>query len=150
MSQQTPEPTPDSPADTPLAVDGSDDPGVPTEAVTDEVETFPRSYVEALRAENARYRTKAKHADDLMAGLTTAYAEQTGRLADPTDLPVSDDLLDDVGLPDRSKVIAAVDELLAKKPHLASTRVTGDVGQGTRGETGAMVSLTDLLRAGAG
>ena len=67
------------------------------------------------------------------SGLVTAHADGTGRLADPTDLPVTDDLLTEDGTPDRAKVLAATDELLTRKPHLSSTRVAGDVGQGARG-----------------
>lgn len=54
-------------------------------------ETFDRAYVERLRSEAAAHRTKAKRADALAARLATAYAAQSGRLADPSDLPLSDD-----------------------------------------------------------
>lgn len=112
-------------------------------------ETFAREYVEQLRRENAAARVKAKHADTLGQRLVTSYAAQTGRLADPTDLAYSDDLCDEHGVPDQTKVTAAVDELLERKPHLASRRPTGDVGQGAR-PAEAGVSLAGLLRAGAG
>lgn len=36
----------------------------PTEATTEQVETFDREYVEKLRKENATYRTKAKNAEE--------------------------------------------------------------------------------------
>ncbi len=80
----------------------------------------------------------------------TAYASESRKLADPSDLPMRDDLLDEDGTPDRDKVLAAVDELLTRKPHLAATRPVGDVGQGARGEVAPMVSLAELLRSGAG
>jgi len=79
----------------------------------------------------------------LGARLVTAYAAGTGRLAAPTDLPFDDD-----GLVDEGKVSAAVDQLLVRKPHLASRRPAGDVGQGARAEV-QPVSLVGLLRAGA-
>lgn len=119
-------------------------------AVQPDPETFPAEYVRELREENAKSRTKAKGADALASRLVTSLAAGTGRLADPSDLPYSDDLLDDDGLPDAEKVAAAVDDLLTRKPHLSSTRVVGDVGLGARGEAAPMVSLAELLRSGAG
>ncbi len=153
MSEQTPEKAPESPVEALKGPDGSRDAGTTPETVTapsSDPETFPAEYVRELREENAKHRTKAKRVDDLTQRLVTAYAEGTGRLADPTDLPASEDLLDQDGTPDRDKVLAAVDELLARKPHLAATRPVGDVGQGVRGDTTPMVSLAEMLRAGAG
>ncbi len=153
MTEQTPEKATDSPVEAPSGPYGSRNAGTPPGIVTapsSEPETFPAEYVRELREENAKHRTKAKRVDDLTQRLVTAYAEGTGRLADPTDLPVSDDLLDEDGTPDRAKVLAAVDELLTRKPHLAATRPVGDVGQGVRGDTTPMVSLAEMLRVGAG
>lgn len=124
-------------------------PDTPAQEDQQEPDTFPRTYVEELRREAAGHRTRAQRADKLAEHLVRAYAETTGKLADPSDLPMSDELLDD-GIPNREKVLAAVDELLARKPHLAATRPIGDVGQGARGEAAAMVSLAELLRSGAG
>lgn len=115
---------------------------------TDEPETFDREYVQKLRDEAAGHRVKAKRADTLAARLATAYAAGTGRLADPTDLPFTEELLDDDGLVDEGKVSAAVDELITRKPHLARRRPSGDVGQGARPETDD-VGLGALLRRGA-
>jgi hypothetical protein len=111
-------------------------------------ETFDRPYVERLRTEAAEGRVKGKRADALAAALVSAYAAQSGRLADPSDLAFSDDLLDDDGLVDTAKVEAAVEALLVAKPHLASRTPLGDVGQGARPESDE-VSLAGLLRAGA-
>ena len=80
-----------------------------------EAETFPRSYVEELRQENGKYRQRAQRADDLARRLHTELVRATGKLADPEDLPFDDSHLDD---PDA--LAAAVDDLLARKPHLAS------------------------------
>lgn len=44
------------------------------------------------------------------------------RLSDLFDLAFSHDLLDDEGIPDASKVANAIEDLLVKKPHLASRR----------------------------
>lgn len=112
-------------------------------------ETFDRAYVERLRAEAAEGRVKGKRADALAARLTTAYAAATCRLADPTDLAYSDDLRDADGLVDVAKVTAAVDDLLGRKPHLASRKPShADVGQGAQPEVEG-VSLAELLRWGA-
>ncbi|WP_026533907.1 hypothetical protein [Arthrobacter sp. H14] len=108
-----------------------------------EPETFPREYVEKLRKENADNRVKAKTADDLAARLHTALVTATGRLADPTDLPY-----DPGHLEDAETLTAAVDELLARKPHLANRKPRGDVGQGTSGSTSS-VDLAGILRSRA-
>ena len=115
---------------------------------TDEPETFDREYVQKLRDEAAGHRVKAKRAEALAAALVTATAAGTGKLADPTDLPFTDDLLDEDGLVDVEKVATAVDDLIKRKPHLAARRPRGDVGQGARPETDE-IGLATLLRRGA-
>ena len=105
---------------------------------------FPRSYVEQLRAENQRYRERGKRADDLASRLHTASVAATGRLADPDDLP-----FDEAHLDDPDKLTAAIDELLARKPHMAARRPTGDIGQGPTPST-QTVDLAGILRARAG
>ena len=72
--------------------------------------------------------------------LHTELVRATGRLADPTDLEFNEDHLDD---PDA--LAAAVDDLLARKPHLASRRPTGEIGQGAT-PSAATVDLAALLR----
>jgi hypothetical protein len=104
--------------------------------------------VQKLRDEAAGHRVKAKRTDALNASLATAHAALTGKLADPTDLPFTDDLLDEDGLLDEDKVRAADDDLIKRKPHLAARRPTGDVGQGARPEA-AEVGLAAMLRRGA-
>jgi len=154
MSEETVENAPESvskPVSSPDPTGGKE---TTTEAVTEasspDPATFPAEYVRELREENAKSRTKAKRADDLTARLVTSIAAGTGRLADPSDLPVTDALMDDDGYPDAEKLTAAVADLLERKPHLASTRPVGDVGQGSRSEVAPMVSLAELLRSGAG
>lgn len=106
-----------------------------------EPETFPRSYVEDLRQENGRYRQRAQQADQYAQRLHTELVRATGRLADPTDLAFNTDHLDDP-----ASMTAAIDELLARKPHLVNRRPTGDIGQGVvSGET-ANVDLAAILR----
>jgi hypothetical protein len=109
-----------------------------------EGDTFPREYVERLRKENAGYRDKAKRADDLAERLHLARVIATGRLADPTDLPYDESLIDD----DDAALSAAIDGLLERKPHLASRRVVGDIGQGA-GEPTTDVDLGGMLRSRA-
>ena len=109
---------------------------------TDEPETFPREVVEKLRQENGRYRQRAQQADTLAERLHTELVRATGRLADPTDLPYSEDHLDDP-----EKMTAALDELLDRKPHLATRRPSGDIGQGNRGPASSGFSLLDTLKS---
>lgn len=110
----------------------------------DEPDTFPRAYVEKLRKENADARAKVKDRDDLAARLHTALAAADGRLADPTDLPYSEDKLDPDAM---GKAIA---DLIARKPHLKAKFIKGDVGQGPRGNTSPQVDLLGTLRNLAG
>ncbi len=124
------------------------EPAIAADAAPDEAETFTREYVQKLRVEAAGHRVKAKRADALAARLVTAQAALTGKLADPTDLPFTEDLFDDDGLVDDTKVQAAVEDLIKRKPHLAARRPSGDVGQGARPEV-PEVGLGALLRRGA-
>lgn len=105
-----------------------------------EPDTFPRAYVEQLRQENGRYRQRAQRADNLAHRLHTALVEQTGKLADPTDLP-----FDEAHLDDADSLTAAIDELLTAKPHLAARRIAGDIGQGASKPSDG-VNLLNILR----
>ncbi len=134
--------TPDEPTTQPEAPEAGDgDENDPPE----DAETFPRAYVERLRDESARYRTRAQRADDLAAALWTERVTASGRLADPSDLPMPADA-DPL---DADAVTAAIDGLLDRKPHLASRRVAGDIGQGVGGGASSSVDLAGMLRARA-
>ncbi|MGV9792401.1 hypothetical protein [Gordonia sp. NPDC003422] len=109
-----------------------------------EPDVFPRAYVEELRQENADYRTRAKTADDLAKRLHTELVRATGRLADPTDMPFDAEHLDD---PD--KLAAAVDDLLARKPHLKARRIVGAVGQGESDTASGGVNLLGIMQGRA-
>lgn len=113
------------------------------EVEAEAAETFPRAYVEKLRREAAEHRTRAVDRDDLAHRLHVALVTATGRLADPTDLTY-----DDTHLEDPEALRAAIDGLLDRKPHLASRRPVGDVGQGATGGDNP-VDLAGLLRRNA-
>ena len=123
-----------------LATRGHRHRGDPTE---EDPETFPREYVVQLREEAAKHRTRAQDRDALAQRLHTALVAATGRLADPTDLA-----FDDAHLADDDALSAAIDDLLARKPHLASRRVVGDIGQGATGSD-STVDLAGMLRRNA-
>jgi hypothetical protein len=106
----------------------------------EESEVFPRDYVEKLRQENGRYRQRAQRADELAHRLHVELVKATGRLADPTDLPFDENHLDDT-----QALADAVEALLNAKPHLASRRPTGEIGQGPATTSGT-VDLAALLR----
>jgi hypothetical protein len=112
-----------------------------TDTPAEDPDTFPRSYVEKLRGQNARYRERGKQADLYAQRLHLELVKATGRLADPSDLEFDEDHLDD---PDT--LAAAVDDLLARKPHLASRKPAGDIGQGQRGAASEPFSLLGLLK----
>ena len=94
------------------------------EVTEDTPEVFPRHDVEELRQENGKYRQRA-----------------TGRLADPTDIEFNEAHLDDA-----DALAAAVGKLLTRKPHLASRRPTGEIGQGASPPAASSVDLAALLR----
>jgi hypothetical protein len=121
----------------------SDDSANGESANSDDPESFPREYVVKLRDEAAGYRTRAQRADDLAARLHTSIVAATGRLADPSDLTFEESHLDD-----EEALTAAIDDLLTRKPHLASRRPVGDVGQGVTGKDTA-VDLAGMLRRNA-
>ena len=113
----------------------------PDEEPEPEPDMFPREVVEKLRQENGKYRQRAQHADALARRLHAELVRVRGRLADPTDLDFDESHLDD---PDA--LSEAIDDLLAKKPHLASRRPVGDIGQGSRGPSSEPFSLLGLLK----
>lgn len=127
--------TPQETVDAPEPQDGPED-------AQEAQETFPREYVEKLRQENGKYRQRAQEADALAQRLHVQLVAATGRLADPEDLPYDEALLEDT-----DKMTAAIDDLLARKPHLASRRPRGDVGQGRTSDPSGTVDLAALLRS---
>ena len=112
----------------------------PTVEEDPEPETFPRSYVEELRRENGKHRQRAQKADTYAQRLHTELVRATGKLVDATDLPFSEDHLEDA-----DKLTAAINDLLQRKPHLASRRPTGEIGQGAT-PSRTSVDLAAILR----
>ncbi|MCK3768559.1 hypothetical protein MZK47_02590 [Microbacterium aerolatum] len=111
--------------------------------IDEDAETFPRDYVVKLRDENAKYRQRAADRDEIATKLHTALVAATGRLADPSDLP-----FDNGHLADPDALTAALDALLQAKPHLASRKPTGNIGQGVSGASDSF-SLSALLKSNA-
>lgn len=122
----------------------TEEPTEEVEQTEEEADTFPRSVVEKLRKENAGYREKAKKAETYARELFYARVAATGRLADADDLPFAEHLLDD-----RDALLAAVEDLIARKPHLALRKPRGDVGAGALSGESATVDLAGLLRSRA-
>lgn len=127
------------------------DPEVTEEATLDETpevesgetldetpEVFDKEYVQKLRDENARYRTRA---NEVSQRLHTELVRANGRLADPTDLP-----FDEEHLADPEKLTAAIDSLIESKPHLKSRQVQGDIAQGKRGENAEEADFMGFVR----
>ena len=111
-----------------------------------EAETFPRKVVEDLRRESAGYRDRAKtaevRADELARALFTARVEATGKLADATDLDYNADIVDSP-----EAIAAAIDALIEAKPHVKARRLSGDVGQGQRGNPATAPSFAAMLNS---
>lgn len=125
------------PTDTP------DDQGSDFESEPDTI-VYKRADLEKLRQENGKYRQRAQRADELAHRLHTELVRATGKLADPTDLPFDED-----HLADADTLAAAIDDLLTRKPHLASRRPIGEIGQGPSPSAGS-VDLAAILRGKAG
>ena len=125
--EDTPEAVEEPQAEEPEADESvSEEEGDPNE--TAEGETFPRKYVEELRAESAKYRVEAKKAEEYGQRLQHSLVAQDGRLADPADLPYDPALLDDP-----EALEAAITEFIEKYPNMRSVRAGGDIGQGNVG-----------------
>ena len=142
ITDTTPAETPDEGGVSNATPEGIHQADTPEPEPDSDPDTFPREYVENLRQENGRYRQRAGQADAYAQRLHTELVRATGRLADPTDLPFNEDHLGD-----DDALVAAIDDLLARKPHLATRRPSGDIGQGGRGGGNASVGLLDLLKA---
>lgn len=128
------------------APEGQDDSAGVSEAPSGDPDVFSREYVSELRDEAKTQRLRARDAeserDRLREHLWVARVDSLGLLADPTDLPVDVDALED---PDAIR--AAVDALLARKPHLARRRAVGDIGQHDVPEPSGFSLASALARA---
>ena len=82
-------------------------------------------------------------ADKYARALFTERVAATGRLADPTDAPFNADLLQSA-----EALTAALDALLAAKPHLASRKPAwGDVGAGQTRTGDRVPDWADLFQS---
>lgn len=99
--------------------------------------------VKKLRNEAAGNRVKAREAGELAeqraAALFTALVKLDGRLADPSDLPYSEDYLTD-----EAALESAIGDLLERKPGLAARQYRGNIGAGVKSEQAS--TLIELMR----
>ncbi|UJL27006.1 hypothetical protein HZU38_18870 [Mycolicibacterium vanbaalenii] len=121
--------TPESPQDDENTAVEVTTPEAGSDAPQDDTDTFSREDVQKLRNEAAEARTRARDAE---YRLHTELVRATGKLADPTDLP-----FDRAHLTDPDKLADDITDLLARKPHLKARTVSGDAGQGVRGDVAA-------------
>lgn len=128
------------------APEGQNDSAAVSEAPSGDPDVFSREYVSELRDEAKTQRLRARDAeterDRLREHLWVARVDALGVLADPTDLPVDVDALDDL-----DAIRAAADALLARKPHLARRRAVGNIGQHDIGESSGFSLASALARA---
>lgn len=130
------------------ALDGShDDDESQTGDDDDEQSDETAPALTRARQQAARYRRELRETqterDELTAALWSERVRALGVLADPDDLPLDPDALHD---PDRLRELA--DELVTRKPHLRSRRITARAGQG-EGTNPAGFSLAAILNRGA-
>ena len=110
-----------------------------SESRSDEPDTFDRAYVEDLRKESAGYRTQVR---ELQQQLHRVKVEQTGKLADPSDLE-----FDPAHLDDPDALLAAIEALLADRPHLKARRFDpAGAAQGPKQGGGGQVNLAAIMR----
>lgn len=102
----------------------------------------PSELEQKLTAAETRIGELTAAGDKHAKALFEARVAATGRLADPTDMAFNAALLDDA-----DALSAAVDALLAAKPHLASRKPAwGDVGAGQTQHREAGPTFADLFR----
>lgn len=77
--------------------------------------------------------------------LHNALVKLDGRLSDPNALPY-----DEAHLTDDEALATAIGALIERHPHLSATAVSGDVGQGNRGDTPAPFDLIATMRQAHG
>lgn len=120
-------------------------PEAETDTAETNTETFPRSYVEELRRENASWRDKARtaetRADELSRALFTAKVEATGKVENPAEIPYSGDILDDA-----DALNQAIDAAISERPYIKRRNITGDAGQGVKSNTNAPQDFSALFR----
>jgi len=151
--ETTDETTPDEAVDTPLEDETTEPDAEHTEdestddSGSERPESTAPKQVRDLRREAANYRTQLRQeqdrARDLEQRLHAELVRSTGRLADPSDLAYDAEHLDDA-----DALNAAIDELLASKPHLAKRTPRGSIGQG-EGDHTPTTDLASILRARA-
>ena len=145
MSEQTTEATVDEavPVLTDAVEASQDTPEVSQDA---EPQTFSADYVKQLRDEAAAHRVKAKRLDEANRRTVAGIAELDGRLINPDEITLTDDMLDDNGIVDKSRVQAAIQALLQEKPYLGKRTPTTTLPQGVRQDVEQPVSLFQLVR----
>lgn len=142
-NETTPEPDTKTGAGTPDT--GGDETTPGDEAGAPGADMFPRSYVTELRQESAGYRKRAEAAEteaaELAQSLHTALVRLDGRLADADDLEI------DPEAPLTLEAVAErVTDLLERKPRLSARALSGDIGQGARGDVAGPVDLISMFR----
>lgn len=107
---------------------------------SDELTTFSKEYVQELRDEAAKYRTRAKRTENLEQRLHDALVKLDGRLQDASDLQFDADRLEEEG-----GIEDAITALIENKPHLAKRVPSGNVGAGA-GDVDGAPDLISIMR----
>ncbi|KWX22313.1 hypothetical protein AFM11_21000 [Mycolicibacterium wolinskyi] len=97
-------------------------------------------------AKNLRDRAKAAEAraDELARELWTARVAATGKLDNPAELPFDAEILDDA-----DAINQAIEAAIAQRPYIKSRKLSGNVGQGQRGESTGPHDFSGLFRRDA-
>lgn len=97
-------------------------------------------------AKNLRDRAKAAEAraDELARELWTARVAATGKLDNPAELPFDAEILDDT-----DAINQAIETAIAQRPYIKSRKISGEVGQGQRGESPGPHDFSGLFRRNA-
>ncbi|MDX1873986.1 hypothetical protein SBI67_17835 [Mycolicibacterium sp. 120266] len=94
-------------------------------------------------AKNLRERAKAAEAraDELARALFTARVAATGKVENAAEIPFDADVLDD-----DDALTAAIDAAITERPYIKARKVSGDIGQGVRGDQTGPKDFSGLLR----
>jgi len=111
-----------------------------------EPQVFTAEYVKELRQEAAAHRVKAKRIDEANQRLLQSIVQIDGRLINADDLPLTENMLDESGLADATKVQEAIHELVKAKPYLASRKPISPLPQGVLSSPKESPSLFALVR----
>ncbi|MHA3019524.1 hypothetical protein ACXPWS_04545 [Mycobacterium sp. BMJ-28] len=100
-----------------------------------------RDRAQAAEARVTELETVQSRADELARALFTARVAATGKVQNPAEVPFDADLVDD-----SDALAAAIDAAITERPYIKARNLSGDAGQGERGNTTGPKDFSGLFR----